>query len=190
MQQSKAALARLALLVRDDFGLRASDPFDPFVWSNEHGVPFISVQEFAADDAAAQRFLREREGVWSAALIRDGNRHAVLYNSMNSEQRTRSDLTHEIAHFEAAHAVTPSWTSERGCGGATPQAEREAAELAGAILVPAEEARKAAIKGLAPIVVARQFQVSVEMATWRMRESGGYIIARRYAAKQAGRAVG
>lgn len=163
-----------------DFGLTDDSPFDPFRWSNENGIPFISLRDFTADEAAMRRFLEEKPYAWSAALLRDGRRSFVIYNPERSTERIRSDLTHEVAHFEAEHDPSPTWTGEdSSCGGTTKAQENEAAELSGALLVPQEKAKIAAIRGFAPEVVAGQFQVSAEMAAWRMKMSGGYAIRER-----------
>ncbi|MFT4221165.1 MAG: ImmA/IrrE family metallo-endopeptidase [Microbacterium sp.] len=181
---NKAALGRLATEVRKDFVLGDDQPFDPFAWSEEHGIPFISLRDFTADEAAMRRFLEEKPHVWSAALLRDGNRHLVIYNPERSNERIRSDLTHEVAHFEAEHEPSPAWTNESGsCGGASKAQEKEAAELAGALLVPAAQAKLAAIRGAEPSAVARRYQVSIEMAEWRMKMSGGYTIRQRSRSK-------
>lgn len=173
----KAALGRLALEVRQDFNLDQDEPFDPFVWSTEHGIPFISLRDFTSDETAMRRFLEEKPHVWSAALLRDGQRHFVIYNPERSNERIRSDLTHEVAHFEAEHDPSPAWTAaDSSCGGTSNAQEKEAAELAGALLVPPERAKVAAMRGLEPVVVAARYQVSVEMARWRMAVSGGYAI--------------
>lgn len=185
---TKTALAKLALEIRGDFNLSTRQPFDPFVWSEANGIPFISLRDFVADEAALRRFLEEKTYVWSAALVRDGRSHLVIYNPERANERIRSDLSHEIAHFEAEHEPSPNWTDEAGgCGGASKAQEDEAAELAGAILVPAEQAKNAAVRGLDPAVMATRYQVSVEMASWRMRMSGGYNIARYAQQKRAGR---
>lgn len=124
-----------------------------------------------------RRFLEEKPHVWSAALLRDGNCHLVIYNPERSHERVRSDLTHEVAHFEAEHDPSPTWTGDDNrCGGTSKEQEQEAAELAGSLLVPQEKARTAAIRGIAPKVIAIHYQVSVEMADWRMKMSGGYAI--------------
>lgn len=183
---NKAALGRLAGEVRRDFSLSDGQPFDPWAWSSEHGIPFISLRDFVADEAAMRHFLHEKPQVWSAALLRDGRRHFVIYNPERSRERTRSDLTHEVAHFEAEHELSPSWTNDGGCGATSRTQEREAAELAGALLVPAARARAAAIQGVDPGVVAARYQVSVEMAEWRMKMSGGYTIRNRSLSKRQG----
>jgi Zn-dependent peptidase ImmA (M78 family) len=181
---NKAALGRLATEVRKDFALSDDQPFDPFAWSEENGIPFISLRDFTADEAAMRRFLEEKPQVWSAALLRDGNRHLVIYNPERSKERIRSDLTHEVGHFEAEHDPSPAWTDDGGgCGGASKMQEKEAAELAGAILVPAAKAKLAAIRSVAPQTVALRYQVSIEMAAWRMKMSGGYEIRQRAQAK-------
>lgn len=181
---NKAALGRLATEVRKDFALGDDQPFDPFTWSDENGIPFISLRDFTADETAMRRFLEEKPQVWSAALLRDGNRHLVIYNPERSRERVRSDLTHEVAHFEAEHEPSPAWTNDGGsCGGASKTQEKEAAELAGALLVPAAKAKLAAIRGVEPRLVAVRYQVSVEMAEWRMKMSGGYTIRQRSQSK-------
>lgn len=147
---NKAALGRLATDVRKDFALSDDQPFDPFTWSDEHGIPFISLRDFTADETAMRRFLEEKPHVWSAALLRDGNRHFVIYNPERSNERIRSDLTQEVAHFETEHEPSPAWTDEDGsCDGASKAQEKEAAELAGAILVPVARAKLAGIRGVA-----------------------------------------
>jgi Zn-dependent peptidase ImmA (M78 family) len=184
---NKAALGRLAEEVRSDFGLSKSDPFNPFRWSEEHGIPFISLRDFTADEAAMHRFLDEKPHVWSAALVQDGNRHFVIYNPLRSRARLHSDLTHEIAHIEAEHEPGPAWTDDRGCGGASKSQENEAAELAGAILVPPAAAKEAAIFNRSPQSVADRYEVSIELAQWRMRVSGGYVIAQRARSRRGSR---
>jgi len=177
---NKAALGRLAAEVRQDFGLSEDEPFDPLLWSAENGIPFISLRDFTADDAAMRHFLEERPQVWSAALLRDGRRHFVIYNPERSRERVRSDLAHEVAHFEAEHDPSPAWTNDAGrCGGTSSTQEKEAAELAGALLVPASRAKVAAIRGVDPRALAAHYQVSFDMAQWRMKMSGGYTIRQR-----------
>ncbi|GAA0999831.1 hypothetical protein GCM10009563_26380 [Subtercola frigoramans] len=100
-------------------------------------------------------------------------------------ERIRSDLTHEVAHFEAEHDPSEAWTDESGrCGGTTKEQEIEAAELAGAILIPHESAKRAAMRGIDATAIALRYQVSLEMAEWRMRMSGGYEIRRHSQSKR------
>jgi hypothetical protein len=185
MPRPKAALGRLAAEIRADFGLAPSDAFDPHAWSEANGIPFISIAEFESTEAASRRFLVEKPEVWSAALLKDGRAHLVIYNPAHTTERIRSNLTHEVAHFEAEHPLSGGWLGDDGsCGGSSKPHEKEAAELAGALLVPAEVARVQAIRGGSAADLAARYRVSEPMAEWRMRESGGYVIAQRFQAKR------
>lgn len=184
MATSKAALQRLAAAVRAELGLADTEPFDPHLWSREYGVPFLAIDELPISDAARDRFTRDAPELWSAALLRDGSGHVVVYNQAHSTVRVRSNLAHEAAHLVAEHQLTPAWLDRQGkCSGTTRAQETEAAELAGALLVPADRARALAIRGTDPSNVAVQYGVSVDMARWRLDVSGGAVIARRFRAK-------
>jgi len=184
---SKAALGRLAADLRAELGLSDSDPFDPFAWAKEWGVPFLSIAEVAASEEAVRRFGSERPDLWSAALIQDGRGHIVVYNAAHSPVRVRSNLAHEVAHVVVEHQMTSAWMTESsGCAGTSRADENEAAEFAGALLIPAERAKLHAIRGRDAASLALTYQVSIEMAQWRMRLSGGETIARRSQSKWHG----
>ena len=186
--RTKAELGRLAQAVREETGCGRLDPFDPWAWSTENGVPFLSLDDLDITPAARRRFTVERPGAWSAALTRAGMQHLVIYNSSHSAERTRSNLAHEVAHFAAEHALTDAWMDSSGpsgrCGATSKPEEEEATELAGALLVPAEVAKAHAIEGRPVESLAAKYRVSVEMAKWRMRMSGGPTIARRSASRR------
>lgn len=133
--------------------------------------------DFTADEAAKRQFLEEKPRVWCATFLRDGRWQFATFNPERSEVRVRSDLTHEVSHFETEHDPSPTWTSEdSSCDGRSKEQELEAPELAGALLVPQASAKLAAIRGVAPRSVAMRYRASVEMAEWRMRKPGGYNI--------------
>ena len=181
---NKAALARLATEVRDEIGLTPSEPFDVPRWSALWGVPVLSLAQATDDPVALRRFTVEAPHLWSAALLREGEGHVILYNHVHSPPRILTDLTHEIAHILGEHRLNGSWMDQKGKCGASSEHEREAAELGGALLIPAAAARSHAIRGGAPSGLAMQYGVSEEMAVWRMRESGGTVIRLRRLAKR------
>lgn len=178
--QTKAALGRLAKMVRTETGCDPHEPFDPWAWSNDNGIPFLSLDEINADPAARHHFVVERPGVWSALLTRYGMQHVVLYNPSHSPERVRSDLVHEVAHLAAEHELSDAWIDDNGgCGATSANDEQEAAELAGALLVPADVARAHAIAGRSIESLADKYDVSIPMARWRLQLSGGPTIAKR-----------
>ncbi|MGI8667626.1 MAG: ImmA/IrrE family metallo-endopeptidase [Jatrophihabitans sp.] len=127
---------------------------------------------------ARQHFVKERPEIWSALLTRYDLQHVVLYNPAHSPERIRSNLAHELAHLAAEHELTEAWLDDQGhCSGSSSDQEQEAAELAGALLVPAEVAH--AIRGGDVEALAAKYEVSVPMARWRMQASGGQKIALR-----------
>ncbi|MCR1981391.1 ImmA/IrrE family metallo-endopeptidase [Cellulosimicrobium cellulans] len=181
---SKAALQRLANDVRSELDLDGQSPFDFDRWSEEYSIPIISAAEVGASEAAVAHVTRLASHLWSAGLLQNGTGHIIVFNPAHSRVRVRSNLAHEVAHIIAEHVLGTTWLDEDGgCTGAGKVQEQEAAELAGALLIPPEAAKRAAMYGRAPETIARQFDVSVEMAEWRMRMSGGAVIAKRWRAR-------
>jgi hypothetical protein len=182
---TKAALGRLAAAVRAETGCGPGDPFDPWAWSEENGIPFLSLDELPVNAAAKRHFTVTRPGVWSAALARMGMQFVVIYNSAHSPERTRSNLAHEVAHFAAEHELSAAWMDAKGsCGSSSKTDEKDAAELAAALLIPPDAARSHAFSGGSPSILAARYQVSERMASWRMEVSGGRKIAQRFRARQ------
>ena len=173
--QTKAALGRLATAVRAETGCGPDDPFDPWAWSTDNGIPFLSLREIDVDAVVRNHFTVDRPQVWSALLTRYDMQHVVLYNSAHSAERIRSNLAHEVAHFAAEHELSEAWLDEDGRCSASRDHEQEAAELAGALLVPARSARMHAIGGGSAESLAVKYEVSVPMARWRIQVSGGPI---------------
>lgn len=183
---SKASLHRLAVDVRNELGLKDDQPFDPHAWAELWGIPFVALDEVGASTDATQRFLSDAPELWSAALIEDGAGHVVVFNPAHSLTRVRSNLAHEAAHFVAEHEMSPGWMDGKsGCGGTGRGQENDAAELSGALLIPVKSARQHAMRGVDPGWVAARYRVSLEMAVWRMRVSGGAIIAQRARKRRA-----
>lgn len=187
---NKAELARLADEVRSDLGLTPAERFDPQAWSDRWGVPILSLAEATDDAATLRRLTHDAPELWSAAVVKDGLSHFIIYNHAHVAARVLSDLAHEIAHLVAEHPLDVAWMEPNGkrCG-ASPMHEKEAAELGGALLVPAAEAKIHAIYGREPDALEGRYGVSREMATWRMAVSGGQKIRARWLAKQAARAT-
>jgi hypothetical protein len=185
--QTKAALGRLAAEVRAELELDDDIAFDPWAWAKLWGVPFLALDEVENAPAAVRHFTEAATASWSAALIQDGFGQLVIFNSAHSPARIRSNLAHEVAHIVAEHELNAAWMGEEnGCGGARPKDEKEAAELAGALLIPAAAAKAHAIYDRSAGALAARYGVSEPMARWRMRESGGTVIRQRIFSKRGG----
>lgn len=183
--RTKAELGRLAQVVREETGCGRLEPFDPWAWSADNGVPFLSLNDLDISAEARRHFTVDRPGAWSAALTRAGMQHLVIYNPSHSAERTRSNLAHEVAHFAAEHELSDAWMDDSGqCGATSKPDEEEATELASALLVPAEVAKAHAIRGDSAEALAARYGVSAKMANWRMQMSGGPTIAKRSASRR------
>lgn len=182
---NKAELGRLANEVRKDLGLTPQQRFDPHLWSEHWGVNILSLDQATDDPVALRRLTQDAPELWSAAVVKDGSGHFIIYNHAHSAQRILSDLAHEIAHLVAEHRLDVAWMEPSGkkCG-ASPAHEKEAAELGAALLIPASEAKTHAVYGRDPQTLAERFGVSLEMSAWRMGVSGGSKIRERWLAKQ------
>lgn len=184
MATTKKALRQLADEVRAELGIGQHDPFDPHIWAQEYGVPFVSLNDIPLPEEARRRFTVDAPELWSAALVQDGTGHVVIYNPAHTPARIRSNLAHEVAHFVAEHTISAAWVDQSRCAGTSREQEDEASELAGALLIPADQARLHAMRASSAEVVATQYGVSIEMAQWRMRISGGAKIASRSRARR------
>jgi Zn-dependent peptidase ImmA (M78 family) len=74
---------------------------------------------------------------------------------------------------------------KRGClNPVAKEMEAEATEMAAELLLPGAAARRAALAGMSDAEVAQEFDVSVELARWRMNATGARRIAQREAEKR------
>lgn len=173
----KAYATRLALEIREEFNVTIEDPFDPYEFASEYGIPVVELG--VLDGAARDHFYFSPDATLSGALIKSGNGFVILDNDGHPTTRRRATLSHEISHFllehEFASVLSPN---ERGCGIEVEQ-EDEAKFLSGELLIPTEGAIRHAFKDRSDEQVARFHGVSVELARWRMNVSGARLIASR-----------
>lgn len=117
-------------------------------------MPFLGLEVIEASKDAVAWLTRERPQLWSAALLRSGTGHVIVHNSAHADVRVRSNLTHEVAHLVAEHMFNSARMDDDRCAGAGSTQEKEAAELAGALLIPAPRAKAYSIRGRSAISVA------------------------------------
>lgn len=188
--RTKADLRRLAVEIRTtDLGLTDRQPLDPYQLAEEHGVDVYSLPDLAAAGCPQETidfFTSVEPDAWSAALVPAGTGQFIIENHAHTPPRRRSNLGHEMAHLLLEHEFDRILFSDgKGCRDpANRPLEREAAELAGELLLPIAAARPAAMKGCPEQQLADEYGVSVEIARWRMNVSGGHTIAQRAAKRR------
>ncbi|WP_330271630.1 ImmA/IrrE family metallo-endopeptidase [Lentzea sp. NBC_00516] len=104
---------------------------------------------------------------------------AVVYNPAHDRFRTRSTVAHEIAHVILEHEFDLLIGDDDGCKFGTGTQEEEANWFAGELLLPQGAARAAVFRGDTYESVSAQFDISIQMARWRMNISGAVQIMKR-----------
>lgn len=139
----------------------------------------ITLSALGIDSVVREHFTITRPDVFSGALVPVGNGAIIVENDGHSDERRRLTLGHELAHVFGEHKFGTGLVNERGCRLTDQAQEDEAAEIAAELLIPFEAAKQLARREATDEDVALQFEVSIEMARWRMNATGARIIARR-----------
>jgi Zn-dependent peptidase ImmA (M78 family) len=168
----KAEAERLAEKVRVEMGKRPSDPVDAVELASHVGA---TVRR--ADELTSRKKLETLEkiqpGAFSACTFTIGGRHVIVYNPLASVGRTQSDIAHEVSHILLKHDIKTVET----IGGLTfftcdAEEEQEANWLAGCLLLPRRLLYLAARRGLGGPEIAEAYNVSEQMASYRLRTTG------------------
>ena len=124
-------------------------------------------------------------GAFSACTFRIKGESVIVYNPLATAGRTQSDIAHEAAHLLLEHEVkTVKTIGELSFFTCDPDEEQEANWLAGCLLLPRPLLLSAARRGLNEEAIAERYNVSEQMAGYRLRSTG---VARQVAAARGRR---
>lgn len=185
----KATARRLAADVRDELGIAAFEPLDPYALARLYGVEVFTLDAPWLPRDAVEHFTGTAAESFSGALIQIGTGCVIVENHTHTDTRRRSTVAHEMAHVLLEHEFGVLVTGGTSCRSTTTEIEQEAAELSGELLLPRDAARTAAFRGWTDTTIARYFRVSERMARWRMNVTGARRIARRTRDRRAHGAV-
>jgi Zn-dependent peptidase ImmA (M78 family) len=140
-------------------------PVDPFSIASHVGAHLVERSDF--DDES------ESLGTASGFFSYDGGKPVIEYNIMDSNERTRFTVAHELGHFLLGHKNVPRDTSATMSRSRDPKevaANRFAAEL----LMPAAAVRKLFFRGDYADVdkLADAFKVSRAAMSYRLVNLG------------------
>lgn len=176
----KTAAKKLALELRAEIGLEATDQFDPYQMAELYGIQVHRLSDLDCSQEARSHFMYSNPGVLSGALIPLGSKLTILDHDGHSLARRRSTLSHEVSHVVLEHNfLSSALLDSTGCRTSDPEQEEQATELSGELLVPFSAALAMARKGDDDATVASAMGVSIEFARWRMNASGARKIASR-----------
>ncbi len=168
----KAEAERLATHVRDEIGLGQYKALDI-----DALVRRVGAQLRAADELTSLTKLHELEalhpGAFSACTFDFGSRKVIVVSPLASDERQRSDISHEASHLLLNHSVK----EVEQLGGLSfftcdPDEEQEANWLAGCLLLPRELLLQSLKRGLDAAAIAEVNTVSLQMANFRLRTTG------------------
>jgi hypothetical protein len=176
---TKADLRRLAAEARLETGFQPAEPFDPWAMADHYGIKVIPLTESGCGPAALQHFSADRSDVLSAILIPDGNGWTISENDSHEMTRRRSNVAHELGHVLCEHRGVGLLQADGSCRAADADKENEAHEVMGELLIPSGQAIRMAVRRRNDQFIADHFQVSLQMARWRVNVSGARTIAKR-----------
>lgn len=168
----KTEAERLAVQVRNEIGLGPHKPLDISVLMRHVGA-----QLRKADELTSLGKLQELEalqpGAFSACTFDLGTRKIIVVNPLASNERQRSDASHEASHLLLDHKVK----EVEQLGGMSfftcdPDEEQEANWLAGCLLLPRDLLVRSLRNGLDAAGIAEANAVSLQMANFRLRATG------------------
>ena len=177
----KAEAERRALEVRHEMGKPPHEGLDA-VELAEH----LGAEVRRADELTTREKLEELEtlqpGAFSACTFKLRGQHVIVHSPLCSPGRTQSDIAHEVAHLLLGHELK----TVQSVGGlrfftCDSQEEQEANWLAGCLLLPRPLLLAAVKRGASASDIAAEFNVSEQMASFRLRTTG---VQRQLAATQ------
>jgi Zn-dependent peptidase ImmA (M78 family) len=184
----KTEAERIALDVRAELGLSATDALDVFAVAERWGIPVIPMSALT-DGRGAHGFLRvfraREQDSFSAVTIFNGTARSIVHNDSHHPCRQSSNIAHELSHCILEHQPTHLRDGESGCRVWNATYEAEADWLGGALLIPREGGLYYVKSGWGIGQVAEHFRVSEPLARWRIYQTGIMQHADRFARRWA-----
>ncbi|MEU1183778.1 ImmA/IrrE family metallo-endopeptidase [Streptomyces sp. NPDC005820] len=184
MRWTQALMREVAQEERAGLGLGPRDPLDPYALAEKHGISVYTLsnlREADMSDEAFQYFTKHRTSAWSAALVPLGTARVIIENESHQLERRRSNIAHELGHHLLEHSFDSVILGEDHKRQFNEQQEKQAAFIAGELLVPLAAAERMAFNGWDNERVAAAYGVSKQFAQNQMK--GQRVRAKRAAQK-------
>jgi Zn-dependent peptidase ImmA (M78 family) len=180
----KTEAERIALDVRAELGLSATDTLNVFAVAERWGIPVIAMSTLT-NSRGTGGFLRVFRTVeqdsFSAVTIFNGAARLIVHNDSHHPCRQSSNVAHELSHCILEHQPTPLRNDESGCRDWNATYEAEADWLGGALLIPREGGLYYVKRRWGIEEIAEHFRVSEPLARWRINQTGIVQHAERFA---------
>lgn len=168
----KAEAERKSHDIRTAMGLKTSDRLDGIDLAKHIGAEVRSADTLTS--LGKLEALDELQpGAFSACTFTIESRNIIVYSPLSTMGRRQSDIAHEVAHLVLGHSVKEVHQLGRlSFFTCDPDEEQEANWLAGCLLLPRQLLIGAAKRGLDASLIADQYGVSEQMASFRLRTTG------------------
>jgi Zn-dependent peptidase ImmA (M78 family) len=168
----KTEAERAARDIRAEMGRRETEPLNAVDVARHLGARVRSADELTTR-AKLEALEQLQPGAFSACTFTLDDRHVIVYNPLASTRRTQSDIAHEASHILLGHEVK----EVNEIGGVAfftcdPDEEQEANWQAGCLLLPRPLLLVAARSGMNATAIADAYNVSEQMAAYRLRATG------------------
>ena len=184
----KAEAERIALDVRSELGLSATDPLDVLAVAEHWGIPVIPMSALAdghCTNGFRMLFRTREQDSFSAVTIFNGPVRFIVHNDSHHPYRQSSNIAHELSHCILEHQPTSLRDDDSGCRDWNATYEAEADWLGGTLLIPREGGLYYVKRGWGIREIAQHFRVSEQLARWRINQTGTLQHAQRFARRWA-----
>jgi Zn-dependent peptidase ImmA (M78 family) len=167
-----AEAEREAKRIRAELGLGPAEPVDMFQIAKHLGIRVIAADELI-DAARLQDLERVQAFAFSACTFDIDGTKVIVVNPLRTPARRASDIAHELSHLLLTHRLDEirnvAGVPFRTC---RPDQEEEATNLGGTLLLPRPLLLSAVRRGLDEQGIATQYDVTTEMARFRVNRTG------------------
>jgi Zn-dependent peptidase ImmA (M78 family) len=183
----KSWAERTAASIRRELGLSDDAPFDLRALAELIEVRLMVPSEVAAmpKDVLRTLLVDDPDG-WSAVSLTAGARAVVIYNPCHSKARQSSDIAHELSHIILSHEPAKLVVSSDGqmvMRSYNSKQEEEANWLGWSLLLPREALLHASRQKMSTSEIARTFEVSEALVSFRMGVTGVRLLQARARSK-------
>ena len=181
----KSQAEALALELRQDLGLSATDRFDPREACAHLAIPVAAIAWLARRDSeASDHLLTVDPGCFSAGTVFCGPARAIVLNDGHSPARQNSSIAHELGHVLLEHPPGNAIDPLTGCRTWSKTHEEEADWLGGCLLAPRKGLEQLVSSPTGLESVAEHLAISSEMIQYRYNATG---LARQHQRRDAKR---
>lgn len=168
----KAEAERRSESVRSDLGLQTTDPLPLEKLAASLGAELRAADELI-DISRLEAIEAKQPGAFSACTFEIGERRVIVCNPLATPGRRTSDVAHELSHLLLKHSVKDVQTvGELTFFGCDPDEEQEANWLAGCLLLPRSLLLAQISRGATAADLVDLYEVSLQMANYRIRATG------------------